>query len=139
MTYAIETIEEPSETELRRLVTNLVAWNLTAAPPEEHRRLAVFAHAESELAGGAAGYTHWQWLFVSHLWVADEHRGGGLGTTLMRDIEAAAMSRGCDNAHLDTYDFQALGFYRGIGYSEFAELADYPPGHTRHFLRKSLR
>ena len=30
-------------------------------------------------------------------------------------------------------------FYERLGYTVFGELADYPPGYTRTFLKKSLR
>lgn len=58
------------------VMERLVAWNLTVAPPEEHKKLVILARDGSELVGGVAGYTHWNWLFVSHLWVADGQRGG---------------------------------------------------------------
>src|SRR6516165_7091346 len=41
------------------------------------------------------------------------------------------------SAWLDTFSFQARGFYEKLGYEEFGRL-DYPPGHHRHFLRKRL-
>jgi ribosomal protein S18 acetylase RimI-like enzyme len=138
MSIATRVVDEPSQDEVQRLVHRLVAWNSSVAPPEDHRKLAVFAYDAHELAGGAAGYTHWGWLFVSHLWVADELRGEGLGSRLMSEIESAAVRRGAEMAHLDTYDFQALRFYERLGYEQFAELHDYPPGHSRHFLKKRL-
>jgi ribosomal protein S18 acetylase RimI-like enzyme len=120
------------------LVRRLVASNDRVAPPEEHERLAVFAWADEELVGGALGFTHWGWLFVSHLWVDESRRRCGLGSELMDEIERAAASRGAQAVHLDTYDFQALGFYEARGYRVFGQLDDYPPGHTRYFLTRSL-
>jgi hypothetical protein len=35
-------------------------------------------------------------------------------------------------------DFQAPEFYRALGYSEFAQINDYPPGHRRFFFQKRL-
>jgi GNAT superfamily N-acetyltransferase len=138
VTTLIETVDDPEQDDVQRLISSLVAWNSTVAPPENHRKLAVFAYDADELVGGAAGYTHWGWLFVSHLWVVDELRGDGLGSRLMREIESAAVRRGAEMAHLDTYDFQALLFYERLGYEQFAALEDYPPGHSRHFLKKHL-
>lgn len=57
----------------------------------------------------------------------------------MTMIEAAAAARGAESVHVDTYDFQALGFYERNGYEVFGQLDDYPIGHTRFFLRKSLK
>jgi hypothetical protein len=57
----------------------------------------------------------------------------------MLAIEGAAEERGCERAHLDTFSYQARPFYEKLGYRVFGELEDYPPGHTRFFLRKQLR
>ena len=35
-------------------------------------------------------------------------------------------------------DFQALPFYEKCGYIIFGALEDYPIGHSRYFVRKSL-
>jgi hypothetical protein len=56
----------------------------------------------------------------------------------MVHIETAARGRGCVAAHLDTFSFQALPFYLGLGYRHFGTLDSYPPGETRHFLWKPL-
>jgi ribosomal protein S18 acetylase RimI-like enzyme len=130
--------QDPDPELVQLLVRRLVAFNEAVAPPENHVRLGVFASADGELVGGAVGYTHWDWLFVSHLWVDATHRQSGLGSELMDTIERAAVARGANAAHLDTYDFQALGFYEQRGYRVFGELDDYPPGHTRYFLMTTL-
>jgi hypothetical protein len=51
--------------------------------------------------------------------------------------EGRAVERGCHSAWVDTFSFQAPGFYRKLGYEVFGEL-DYPPEHKRFFLRKRL-
>jgi ribosomal protein S18 acetylase RimI-like enzyme len=130
--------QNPDAELVQLLVRRLVASNDRMAPPENHERLAVFASADDELVGGVSGFTHWGWLFVSHLWVDETRRRRGLGSDLMDEIERAAALRGAQAVHLDTYDFQALGFYEARGYRVFGQLADYPPGHTRYFLTRNL-
>jgi hypothetical protein len=39
---------------------------------------------------------------------------------------------------LDTYSFQARGFYERLGYAVFGTLDDYPPGQSRIFLHKAF-
>jgi hypothetical protein len=39
---------------------------------------------------------------------------------------------------LDTFDFQARGFYERNGYELFGTLDDCPPGHKRYYLKKAL-
>ena len=48
-----------------------------------------------------------------------------------------AVERGCHSVWVDTFSFQAPGFYPKLGYKVFGEL-DYPPGHKRIFLQKRL-
>ena len=56
----------------------------------------------------------------------------------MHRAEDEARDRGCVGAHLDTYSFQARGFYEKQGHSVFGALPDCPPGHARFFLSKRL-
>jgi GNAT superfamily N-acetyltransferase len=65
-------------------------------------------------------------------------RHGGLGSQLLSRIESAGKERGCTNAHLDTFSYQARPFYERHGYELFATLDDYPTGHQRFYLRKKL-
>jgi hypothetical protein len=52
--------------------------------------------------------------------------------------EREALARGCKHAWLDTYEFQARGFYEKLGYRCFGELDDYPTGFSRYFMQKAL-
>jgi len=135
--YTVTVEEHPREDEVRAVVRGLIAYNDSRAEPEGWRRLAVLVRAaDGSVAGGLLGWTHWHWLFVSHLWVDDALRGRGLGRDLLLRAEREAAARGCLHAHLDTFSFQALPFYESLGYEVFGSLPDYPPGHTRYFLRK---
>ncbi|MEH2166604.1 MAG: hypothetical protein V7K41_08010 [Nostoc sp.] len=53
--------------------------------------------------------------------------------------EQEAVNRGCLNVYVFTYSFQAPEFYQHLGYEVFGELADFPPGHRRYFLKKNLQ
>jgi ribosomal protein S18 acetylase RimI-like enzyme len=112
-------------------------FNLQHAEPENYQRLVLFVRDNAEhIAGGLLGYTHWRWLFVQNLWVAESLRGTGHGRRLLELAELEAGRRGCEHAYLDTFDFQARGFYEKLGYELFGQLEDYPPGHTKYFLHK---
>lgn len=99
--------------------------------------LAVLVRDETgNVVGGLAGRLSAAWLYVELFWLPETLRGTGLGTRVMLAAEAEAVRRGCIGAHLDTYDYQAPGFYRKLGYEVFGSIEDHPPGHTRFWMRK---
>src|SRR4051812_4197354 len=134
MTVQIEITDAPKPEDLKALIDGLVSYNDSAADPQNRLPLAVFAKDVGKLIGGASGATQWQWLFINHLWVDGAHRKSGLGKRLIHEMETAAKARGCIGAHLDTFSFQALGFYQGLGYGLYGTIPNYPPGHSRHYL-----
>jgi GNAT superfamily N-acetyltransferase len=77
-------------------------------------------------------------LFTELLFIPPALRGRGLGTDILSRAESEARDRGCHGAWLDTFEFQARGFYERLGYQQFAELPDYPMGYSRFFMRKAL-
>jgi GNAT superfamily N-acetyltransferase len=80
----------------------------------------------------------YDWLFIELLAVPEQWRGHDYGTALMGEAERIARSRGCVGVWLDTFDFQARGFYEKLGFTLFGTLDDHPVGHRRFFLRKRL-
>jgi GNAT superfamily N-acetyltransferase len=57
----------------------------------------------------------------------------------MRRAEEIALDRGCIGVWLDTFAFQARGFYEKLGYSLFGQLDDHPRESARYFLKKRLQ
>jgi GNAT superfamily N-acetyltransferase len=119
------------------LVAGIMRANAVHGLPYDWKRLCLFAENEDgELIGGLEAETFWNWLHIVFLWT--DVRGEGIGTELVLTAEEEARRRGCTSAHLDTFDFQAPGFYEKLGYEEFGSLSDFPPPHRRRFLKKAL-
>lgn len=93
---------------------------------------------DDEILGGVIGSTFWDWLYIDLMWIKEELRDRGYGQQLLALAEGEARERGAKNAYLDTFSFQAPGFYKKYGYRVFGELNDFPSGHTRYFLTKQL-
>jgi GNAT superfamily N-acetyltransferase len=122
------------------ILRGLLAFNDAAAGPRGFRELRVMVRdpADGTALGGMTGHTQHGWLFIKLLWLPERFRGTGIGTELMRRAEAEARARGCVGVWLDTFSFQARGFYERLGYRAFGEIPDHPPGEARHFLLKRL-
>jgi GNAT superfamily N-acetyltransferase len=90
------------------------------------------------VVGGIVADLFGGWAYISLLWIDEPLRNRGLGTRLVTMLEQEALRLGCSHVHLDTYSFEARPFYEKLGYELFATLDDYPPGHCKHFLQKTL-
>lgn len=93
---------------------------------------------DQEIVGGVIGIVYWDWFSIELMWVQEGLRGRGYGHQLLTLAEDEARERGARNAHLDTFSFQAPGFYEKHGYRLFGELHDFPAGHKRYYLTKQL-
>jgi len=131
--------DEPTDADVEVLPHRLEAFNESHWPRHQPwHPLGVFVRDRvGNIAAGLAGETYAGWLFVRYLWVSDDLRGQGVGRELIEKAEGRALERGCHSAWLDTFSFQAPGFYRKLGYEVFGEL-DWSADHKRLFLRKRL-
>lgn len=130
---------EPTDDQINELWSELRAFNTSQLGPIDYTPILLRTQNDSgELTGGLIGKIFYQWLYVDLLWVSEESRITGLGSLLLKTAEDHARKLGCRQAWLDTFTFQAPEFYRKQGYEVFGELTDYPHGHRRLFLRKTL-
>jgi GNAT superfamily N-acetyltransferase len=93
---------------------------------------------DGSVIGGIHGEMYWDWLHIDTLWVDDKYRERGIGTGLLEQIEAAAISKGFLGSHLETTNFQAIDFYLKKGYEIFGKLEGKPAGSTWYFIQKKL-
>ena len=84
------------------------------------------------------GATYWDWLYVNLMWVREDLRWQEFGRQLLEKAETETGQRSAKHAYLDTFSFQAPAFYGKSSYAEFGRLEDFPTGHTRYFLVKTL-
>jgi len=140
MPYTITTHEHPDPAEIRILGDGLVKFGNAIFGSTEQGEIAFFVRDEDgKVVGGIHGYHgSFGWLYIDTLWVSDEIRGKGFGRQLIELIEDEALKHDCPNIYLNTFSFQAPEFYKKLGYTVFGELENFPEGHTRLFLKKSL-
>ncbi len=75
---------------------------------------------------------------IKRMWVDPSWRGAGLGSRLLRHLEAEALRLGHQVVRLDTRDVlsEAISMYERAGYERIDRYNDNP--HATHFFRKSL-
>jgi len=88
--------------------------------------------------GGCMGTIWGEVVEIDLLWVDSRLRGNGYGRKLLLTLEREAKSQQCHTSLLDTFSFQAPGFYRRLGYEVFGVIKGYPSGYEKYFLNKQL-
>ena len=137
--YRIVYDEKPEQSAWGIIGRGVSAHNEQYAGDERFQRLCFALHAPDQtIVGGVLGEIYWDWFHLDLMWVKEELRGRGYGHRLLTAAEDEARRRGAKNVFLDTFSFQAPGFYEQHGYQVFGELGDFPPGHQRYFLTKQL-
>jgi GNAT superfamily N-acetyltransferase len=131
--------EEDAPQEREAILQRLNEYNRQNAPDPNFRMLGLSLKDEQGATiGGLWGRSAYEWLFVELLFVPEHLRGSGVGTQLIRQAEDIARERGLTGIWLDTFAFQALGFYKKLGYTVFGELKDHPRGISQYWLQKRL-
>ena len=131
------TVEADPDPSLRaKILEPLDKYNEAAAGPGRWGTFAVTVRGEDgDVVGGLWGRTGYGFLFVELLALGPA-RGLGLGRHVMQQAEAEAKRQGLLGIWLDTWTFQAPGFYPKLGFVECGRITEYPPGHDRIFYVK---
>jgi len=82
--------------------------------------------------------SYWRETYVELLWLSARARGFGTGAKLVAEAERRARRRGSRLIHLNTYSFQAPGFYEALGYRRFGAVSGSPRGERRYYYAKRL-
>jgi ribosomal protein S18 acetylase RimI-like enzyme len=134
-----EFTDAPAEADLKVVDAGLSRFNHAAADLTAVRPLACFARdAEGSVVGGVRARQWGAALEVQVLWVDESRRRQGVATRLMRLLEDEARRRGAKLAYLDTFSFQARGFYERLGYAVAARLDGFPDGIEKYLMTRRL-
>jgi len=129
----------PQDNDFEALKAGLTGYNESFTGSVFSEKVASFVKDDSgNVVGGILGEINWNWMHIQGLWVDENIRKKGWGFKLLTEMEEYALSKNTKNIRLETTTFQALGFYRKLGYSVFGELPNMPYGHTSYFLKKQL-
>ena len=132
-------VDKPEEAAWGIIGQGVHEYNLKQAGEMDfHRICYVLQSPEGQVLGGVIGELYWDWFYLDLMWIQEDQRGKGYGKQLLSAIEEDAKKKGAKHVFLDTFSFQAPGFYQKYGYQVFGELPDFPPGNQRYYLTKEL-
>lgn len=134
----INVTDQPNPQDQKFVIDNLWAYNNKTQPVNIHPLFLTVTDDDNQIVAGLVASTWWGGLEVQYLWVGDQCRKSGYGRQLIQRAEEEARKRGCHMAYVDTFDFQARGFYEKLGYRVYGDLPGYAHRHTRYYLAKDL-
>ena len=137
----IEFTDKPAPETFQKILAPLLRFNAETIGREAEAHPFAFSvsdPATGDVAGGLWARSHWNFLHIDLLFLPAPLRRAGLGSKLMHMAEGEGIRRGCHTAWLDTFNFQARGFYERLGYTVFGTLEGEPPAFPRFFMKKAL-
>ena len=139
MAITYDLTDSPTPAELAVIDAGLDAFNQAQNELSNVRKLVVTAHDEARsIQGGALGRTWGECCELLQLWVAESSRRKGIARSLVQRFEREASVRGCKLVYLDTFSFQAPGFYEALGYKAVLVTRGFTGGIAKYTMHKSL-
>ena len=116
--------DKPPPEAFEKLWEPLRAFNESIVGDATARTLAICCGSPTTdaIVGGLWGRSLWGSMYIDIVFVPEDLRGRGIGTSLLRQAEREAIRRGCRQMWTDTYAFQARPFYERMGFIVFARL-----------------
>lgn len=138
-TYQWKLETEPALHDVEFLRDRLYDYNVEQTGRDDGQYLSIFLRDEEDrIVAGLYGWTWAGWLRITEFWVSPEERRRGRGRQMLLMAEKEARARGCSRAAVDTYSFQAPGFYQKFGYRISDVIEGLPEGHRQFVLVKVL-
>ena len=135
----IQVLADPAPEDRAAIRAGLVEYNAAHVPDISVHPVAIALKDEAgAIAGGLWAVAVFDWMHVELLYLPEALRGQDLGTRLLAQAEQIARERGLIGMWLDTFSFQARGFYEKQGFTCAGEIEDHPRGGARYFMKKTF-
>jgi ribosomal protein S18 acetylase RimI-like enzyme len=134
-----ECTDRPAADDLDAVDAGLHLHNINAVDFDALRTLACFARDRAGAVLGGLRARQWgAAVEVQQLWVEPSLRRRGIGRRLMQLLEDEVRRRGATLIFLDTFSFQAPGFYTRCGFCAAVRLDGFPDGIAKYVMVKRL-
>lgn len=138
--YKIIIDHDPSQADNAVVTEGLISFYESITGQPRDKEFSIFLKNDSgKIFGGLQAFFDTESIYIDAFWVDEKSRHQGYGTKLLYAAEQEAIKNGCVFSLVDTWDFQAEGFYLKNGYEHIGELKNYWHNHSKIFLRKQLK
>ena len=137
-TINISVDHTPDDAIIALLREGIVGFNSKFLHEKASQFIIAAQNSKNDIVGGATIWEHSDALYIDILWVEENYRDKGVGSRLINAIVEQAKLKNIKKLFVDTYDFQASGFYIKHGFFIIGRLENYLLGHDRIYLRMNI-
>lgn len=106
---------------------------------ESPKEFCIYLRDDSNVIhGGLFAVSFSDSIHIVLMWLDEGLRNQGHGSKLLKAAEKEGIKRGCSYSFVDTFSFQAEGFYKKHGYLPIGTINTALFNHYRIFLKKEL-
>ncbi|MCW8405312.1 GNAT family N-acetyltransferase [Legionella pneumophila] len=140
MTLKLSFLENPDPDDVQILTNGIKAYAKQQRGFESLDFFACFIrNADNSIVGGCSGGTLYGGLHVDNLWVSESIRHQGWGTKLMQAALKYGNEKGCAFATVNTMDWEAIEFYKKLGFTLEFERHGFQKNSIFYFFRKEFQ
>lgn len=107
--------------------------------PARRQTLVLCQKKEGVVVSGLRGFWHWNWFYISHLWVDPKFRSQGRASLLIKKTLEVCKKKKSFGIYVDTFSQDAKKFYVSHQFEIMGTIPNFPKGHARTFLFQRLK
>ena len=139
MRHTITFEADPRDADIQVLSSGILDY---AKQQKDHKPIDYFAFfvrdKQKKIVGGCTGGNMYGCLYIDQLWLNESLRHQGYGTELIKQAEQFGLQHHCSVAAVNTMEWEALEFYKKLGYTVEFERHGFLHNSVFYYLRKNL-
>jgi GNAT superfamily N-acetyltransferase len=139
MKYTTTYENHPTTEDIQVLSNGITSYAVEKKFQKPLQPFAFFIRDEDgKIRGGCNGVLLYGCMHVDQLWIEEPLRKKGYGTQLMQAVEKLAKENECQFLSVNTMSWEALDFYKKLGFEVDLARHGYANDSIFYFLRKNL-